>query len=133
MKSNDENTEVILDKRLKEVAIKDMLEQEYEPMIELNRLLEMIIEDGDWEQETEKEIIGRIDVLWKTWYLLAITEKQVKDKSDLNEKYALLFKIGIYHQQNESLTDINIPVGTYPSEKEMKYIKEWAKEELAKE
>lgn len=133
MTGKDKNIGNILDEKLKDLAIKDMLEQEYEPIIELNRQLEMIVEDGDWDEEIEKEVKDRIDALWKTWYLITITEKHLEKESDLNRKYALLLKIGIYHQQNENLMELSIPIGTYPSKTEIRYIKGWINKELTKD
>ena len=133
MKPKDENIGQILDEQMRDLALKDMIKHEYEPFIELNRQLDMIVEDGDWDEETGKDVKDLIDAWWKTWYLITIIEKQLEKESDLNRKYALLLKIGIYHQQNENLIDPNIPIGTYPSELEMKYIKEWINEELTKD
>lgn len=130
MKPKDENIGQILDEQMRDLALKDMIKHEYEPFIELNRQLDMIVEDGDWDEETEKDVKDRIDALWKTWYLITIIEKQLEKESDLNRKYALLLKIGIYHQQNENLMELGILIGTYPSETEIRYIKECANEEL---
>lgn len=95
MIGKDENIGEILNKKVKTLAIKDMLEQEYEPMIELNRQLEMIKEDGDWGEDFKKEINDRIDILWKSWCIIKIKESNINTETCDIAKFNLLLDIGI--------------------------------------
>lgn len=123
-----------LDRRMydvmREYAIKDMLDQNYDTMVELNRQLEMVLEDGDWGDDVKVELEGRIEILWKSWLVLGMIEKRLAIITSIKEKRQLLQYKGILMMRMDKMIDINLPIDSLLNNKELQDIRGWVDVEL---
>lgn len=130
MITKNENIRKIFNTKWKEMSIKDMLEQKYEPMIELNRQLEMIVEDGDWGEDTRTDIEKRINILCNLWYTYIQTEREIGKENNNDKLFKLHIKLNKLDAIMHNLMDYGTDENNLLSEIDKMWVIKLAKEEV---